>query len=372
VKSLCGEVRVKRAYYHCPACHHGHTPWDGAQGLTAKIETPRLKAAVCKVMGRLVYSEGVRLLQELCRVSLEESTAQAIVAEVGQRVRAQQNQCVEQVQALTKRASAEHLMLDTSQEEAPPPLEVRAVQGERLYVGVDATTAHIDGGWHNVQNALVFTVKTDAQGRDRMRQRAYVAGQMDMPALGWQIRTLAAQWNAGAYSEVVFVADGAPCNWNLACTHFPKALLILDFFHASEHLWELSRALYKQQDAQDKALGERWVEARLESLKAEGAAGLLRALKRRKGRTPAQREALRQANHYFKTNAGRMNYHEHLAAGRMIGSGPVEAACKSVVGVRLKQAGMRWTREGADAVLAVRTTLLNGDSARLAQLARAA
>jgi hypothetical protein len=67
-----------------------------------------------------------------------------------------------------------------------------------------------------------------------------------------------------------------------------------------------------------------------------------------------------------------MDYPAHLKAGRMIGSGPIEAACKVVVGQRLKQAGMRWTDTGADAVLAVRTTLLNGNSQRLTELARAA
>ena len=56
----------------------------------------------------------------------------------------------------------------------------------------------------------------------------------------------------------------------------------------------------------------------------------------------------------------------------MIGSGPVEAACKSVVGSRLKGTGMRWSAAGADAVLAIRTALLGGEPARIAQSARAA
>jgi hypothetical protein len=372
IRSLCGEVRVQRAYYHCAVCHRGHLPWDRGQGLSEKPETPRLKGAVSQVMGRLVYAEGVALLADLCRVCVEESTAEAIVREVGARIRAEEQSRVERVKTLSERATAQLLMVDAVEEVPPPSVAVRGVAGERLYVGADATTAHIDGSWHNVQNALVFTVRPDEKGRDTLWERAYLAGRMDMNTLGWRLRTLATAWNVGAYSEVVFLGDGAPCNWNLAATHFPRAIPILDFWHASEHVWELSRALYRQDDPVQKALGDAWAKERVASLKQEGAAPLLRVLGQHEGKTEAQREALRLARHYFGENAERMHYPKHLAAGRMIGSGPVEAACKSVVGVRLKQAGMRWSDAGADAVLAVRTTLLNGDSARLAELARAA
>jgi hypothetical protein len=372
IRCLCGEVRVQRAYYHCSACHTGQLPWDQEQGLTDKPETPRLKGVVCQVMGRLVYAEGVALLAALGRVCLEESTAEAIVREVGARLRAQELVRVETLKKATERAMAALLWVE---QDAPAPSSarpVRPVQGQRLYVGADATTAHIDGSWHNVQNGLVFTVGPDEKGKDTLLERAYLAGRMDMDNLGWRLRTLATEWNVGAYSEVVFLGDGAPCNWNLAATHFPGAIPILDFWHASEHVWQVSRALYRQDDPAQKALGDQWAKERVESLKKEGPAPLLRALGRRQGKAQVQKEALRLARGYFTENAARMDYPGHLRAGRMIGSGPVEAACKSVVGVRLKQAGMRWSDAGADAVLAVRTTLLNGDGARLAELARAA
>jgi hypothetical protein len=372
IKSLYGEARIERAYYHCGACGSGQVPWDEAQGLTQKLETPHFKAAVSRVMGRLVYADGVQVVKELCGVSIEESTSEAIVEEVGQRVRTAEEAQVALVQMHLEQATKERLLVEMTSEEAPQPLGVRGVQGQRLYLSCDATTAHIDGGWHNVQNAMVFTVKADEEGHDTLLERAYAAGQMDMETLGWRLRTLSYVWNAAGYPELVFLADGAPCNWNLASTHFPGAVLILDFYHASEHVWELSRALYRQDDPEEKALGERWASEHVGSLKKEGPQPLLRALKRQRGKTPAQREALRKARHYFTANADRMNYPEHLRAGRMIGSGPVEAACKSVVGVRLKQAGMRWSSSGADAVLAIRTTLLNGDSARLSEMARAA
>jgi len=79
----------------------------------------------------------------------------------------------------------------------------------------------------------------------------------------------------------VFLGDGAPCNWNLASLHLGRAVQMLDFYPASEHGGEGSRALYRQEDLPQKAWGERWVAQRLESLKHDGPLPLLRALKRR-------------------------------------------------------------------------------------------
>lgn len=372
VKSLCGEVRVARAYYHCAACKSGQAPWDRAQGLNERVWSPRFKGMVCRAVGRLTYGEACSVLLELCGICLVESSAEDILLEVGPRIRAEEDHQIAAAKDQTKRSMAERLMVDVVSEPTLPPLPVREVLGRRLYVSVDAATAHIDGDWHNVQAGIVFAVESDKEGRDTLLQREYLSGRMDMETLGWKMRTLALRWNCAAYSERVFLGDGAPSNWNLAATHFPDAICILDFYHASEYVWELSRALYRQDDAAQKALGDRWVHERLTSLKNEGPIPLLRALKRRSVKTPKQQEALEKARRYFVNNANRMDYAAHVKAGRMIGSGPIEAACKVVVGQRLKGAGMRWTDAGADAVLAVRTTLLNGNSHRLTELAWAA
>jgi len=193
-----------------------------------------------------------------------------------------------------------------------------------------------------------------------------------METLGWRMRTLYETWQGRSYLERVFLGDGAPCNWKIASELFPEAIAILDFWHVSEHLGELSKELYRQDDEKQKALGKRWVDDRLSALKRKGPKSLMLALKRRRCTTAAQREAVRKELHYFKANQARMDYPAHIAAGRMIGSGPVEAACKSVTGGRLKGTGMRWSVDGADATLAVRTTILNGDAGRLVEFATAA
>lgn len=377
IKSMCGEVQIIRAYYHCSQCgrtagsEQERSPWDQEQGLTGLLATPRLKGIVCRTMGAVPYSTGTDLILDLCNVKIEQSTAESIVTEVGPRIRAEEEKRVDQVKLRLEQASAERLMLYTPAHASAPPLEVRPVVGKRIYFGVDAMTAHIGGDWHNVQNGIVFTVKPDKDGMDALFQREYTAGQMDMETLGWRMRTLGEAWQGRAYLERVFLGDGAPCNWKIASDHFPDAIMILDFWHASDHIWELSRKLYRQDGAKQEALGKRWAAQRLHSLKHDGPKPLLRALKHRRCTTPEQREAVRKALGYFKTNQARMNYPAHTAAGRMIGSGPVEAACKSTGG-RLRGTGMRWSADGADAILAIRTTILNGNAHRLAELATAA
>ena len=377
VKSQCGEVQVERAYYHCSGASHREgrkqdpSPWDAEQGLTSMLGTPRFKAIVCRVMGITPYSDGVDLISELCNVAVEESTAEAIVLEVGARIRAAEQERVDNVKLRLERATQERLMVETPESTPVPDLETRPVDGNRIYFGVDALTAHIGGDWHNVQNGVVFTVEKDKDGRDTLMKREYVAGQMDMPTLGWRMRTLCEVWQGSAYLERLFLGDGAPCNWNIASEYFPDAVMILDFFHASEHLSELSKILYSQDIQTQKELGKRWLAERLHALKHDGPKSLIRALKRRRCKTEKQKEAVRKELNYFRTNQARMDYPAHIKAGRMIGSGPIEAACKST-GCRLKGTGMRWSVEGADAVLAVRTTILNGHARRLAGFAKAA
>jgi hypothetical protein len=377
VKSSCGEVQVERGYYHCSGTAHREgrkqdpSPWDAEQGLTSMIGTPRFKALVCRVMGITPYSDGVDLISEFCNVAVEESTAEDIVQEVGARIRAAEQQRVDDVKLRLERSTQERLMVELPESSPVPALETRPVIGSRIYFGVDAWTAHIGGDWHNVQNGVVFTVDKDKDGRDTLLQREYMAGQMDMPALGWRMRTLCEMWQGRAYLERLFLGDGAPCNWNIASVYFPDAVMILDFYHASEHLSELSKILYSQDSPTQKELGKRWLSERLHALKHDGPKSLIRALKRRRCKTAKQQEAVRKELNYFRTNQARMDYPAHIKAGRMIGSGPIEAACKST-GCRLKGTGMRWSVEGADAVLAVRTTILNGNAHRLKDFARAA
>ena len=153
-----------------------------------------------------------------------------------------------------------------------------------------------------------------------------------------------------------------------AKNHLSSAIMIIDYYHACEHIHALAHALYGEGDKN----GKRWATSHCHRLKDEGPKSFIKAMRRRKPKNAQQREALRLQIGYFTKYRNYMKYPRYRAKGMMIGSGPVESACKVVVVQRLKQSGMRWTSKGSDSVLAVRTALLSGELGRIESASRAA
>jgi len=360
VRGLPGEVPVSRASYHCPACHRGLAPWDQEQGLSESVFTPHLKARVSEVCGREVYQEARETLARLAGVSLAVSSLEDIVGEVGGRLRAAEDARVQAHFAAGHWPEADPLLPE--------------VVGRRAYLCVDAAKAHTDGSWHDIKVAAFFpgevpTAKVAAQRPwDQVGSKRCLAIQEEADRFGQRVYTFALRLGAERAKELVFLGDGADWIWKLAREQFSDAREILDFYHASEHVWEIARVVFGEAEA-----GKTWAGNCVERLRDDGVKGLLASLAElRPHLTPGMRSAVLPEVKYFRRNRKRMAYPQYRAAGMMIGSGPVEAACKSVVGGRLKGTGMRWSRKGADAMLAVRAQVLGREYATLARYARAA
>ncbi|MEW5982536.1 MAG: ISKra4 family transposase [Acidobacteriota bacterium] len=167
----------------------------------------------------------------------------------------------------------------------------------------------------------------------------------------------------GEHTVVVVVGDGAAWIWNRAA-HFGNVCEILDFWHALEHAWTYARLQFGEGSRQ----ADRWASRLAHELKAGGVADVIARLKTLQPRSDASREALEALIQYYTDHAARMRYHEYLRLGYGIGSGAVESAHKQVVHARFRQAGMRWSVQGARRLLALRLLLLNGQWATTAQL----
>ena len=137
VGTLYGVVDVSRAYYHCRHCHQGFSPWDKEQGLDERLWTAHVKALVVQVSARLPFRESVDLLHTTLGFRIEDSSADELMREVGGRLRAEQA-------ALMAGIDSGELT----------PLVTRAPR--RLYVGMDGTSAHIDGSWHEVKMGVIY------------------------------------------------------------------------------------------------------------------------------------------------------------------------------------------------------------------------
>jgi len=349
VATLAGLAPVRRAYYHCRHCGQGQAPWDRRQGLTRRQWTPGAKSLIANFCGRMPYNEAVNLLALSTGLRVTEFNAEQIVAEVGRQLR-----------ELAVREQAAALSGETPEKPRPAP--------RRLYVGLDGTSAHIDGAWHEVKTGVIYEAEPDAEGIDEARNCHYVAAQEQAELFGARAYAAAAQRGVEQATETVVIGDGAEWIWNLAAQHYAQATQIVDYWHACEHIWDLRRVMYPQESE----AGDRWAHEHCRRLKAQGPVRLLRALARLQPTGEEAQAAVRSERGYFEKHRHRMRYPQYRARGMMIGSGPVEAACKVVVGHRLKRAGMRWSQAGADAVLAVRCELLNHRPDRLTEAAKLA
>ena len=201
-------------------------------------------------------------------------------------------------------------------------------------------------GRHSVVRRVLVTCLGDA---DAIFSRAWA----QLRELGW----------LGANTVVVIVGDGSEWIWNRA-SMFKNCCEILDFWHAMEYAWKYARLQFG--DSSRRADG--FTHRITRDLKAGKVHDVIARLKTLQPVSDEAREALKAVIKYYTDNASRMQYDEYLRLGYGIGSGAVESAHKQVVHARLRQAGMRWSEEGARRLLALRLLLLNGNWALVDRL----
>jgi hypothetical protein len=161
-------------------------------------------------------------------------------------------------------------------------------------------------------------------------------------------------WNRAA--KRVVIGDGAEWIWNLADLHFPGAIQIVDLYHARQHLWNVARKLYPNDEANQKA----WMNVHQKRLLDKGKIEkLVLSLRSIVSTNPEVLDKIRIEADYFEKNAARMRYPKFRRQHLFVGSGVIEAGCKTVIGSRLKQSGMFWTVRGANAIIALRCCQLN-------------
>ena len=169
-----------------------------------------------------------------------------------------------------------------------------------------------------------------------------------------------AQRDTRRVTDRVALTDGAESLQQHLSSHFPDHTLVLDIIHASEYLWDTATALLGETSPARTA----WVRAKLECLLAGQTERVIAALQQ-EAATPTvstiQRTAIQRTIGYYERNLPYMRYDTYLAQGWPIGTGVVEGACGHLVKDRMEQAGMRWTQDGAQAVLNLRAVRLNGD-----------
>lgn len=335
VQTLVGWVTIRRAYYACARCGHGCCPLDAGLGVARDSLSPGVRRLACRFGAQLPFAEAAEDLAEAARVRLSASTVRAVTEAVG--------------------ARREHtLAAEIAAAWGQGLPRAAGVPPERLYVAMDGVRIlSTDGSGREVKVGVVVPVRSGASG-ERRQPASYAAGLEPAAAFGRRLALEAHRRGLEGAGLVAVLGDGAEWIWQLAAEHFPDATQIVDWFHASERMWALGRALFGAETSETPA----WVEQQLARL-AQGQAARLAT----EWRTlPCRGEAATVRDEqvtYFTNQAPRMAYHQYRAAGWDIGSGMVEAACKHLIGVRQKGPGMRWSETGAQTVAAVRVLLFN-------------
>ena len=334
VQTVVGWITVRRAYYACRRCGHGHCPLDAALGLARDGLSPGVRRLACRLGALLPFAEATDTLAEAARVRLSASTVRTVTEAVGAR---------REAELAAERAVA-----------WAAGLPLAADAPGRLYVAMDGIRIlGADGAGREVKVGVVVPAPGPAPGAPRARA-SYVAGLEPALPFGQRLALEAHRRGLERAGLVAVLGDGAAWIWALAAEHFPGAVQIVDWFHASERVWDLGRALSGAETPETAA----WVEQQLARL-AQGQAAVLAtewAVLPCRGEAAAVRD---EQVTYFANQAPRMAYDRYRAQGWDIGSGMVESACKRVIAARQKGPGMRWSEAGAHTVAAVRVLLLN-------------
>ena len=157
------------------------------------------------------------------------------------------------------------------------------------------------------------------------------------------------------FKQIVCIADGARDLWGYFRKKYPRAIHVLDFYHACEHLSNLSQLFFKKHSE-----AQVWYEKYKTILKEDqkGASKLIRAVRYRRS-IMKKNISIETEIKYFQRNRKKMSYYELQQNNLPIGSGVIEAACKNFIGARMKKSGMRWTIEGGQTILTLRSLILS-------------
>jgi hypothetical protein len=337
--TLLGSMTFTRALYHCAVCGQYQVPFDAqlqvaAGGLSLGLQ--ELLALLGATQDS--FAEASSVLERLTLVHVSPNSVRAATENLGQLLVAQEEKIVEQAQ----------------RSHTPPPSAQNAPA--RLYLSMDGVLAHIhEAGFKELKTGSVYTTcarrsrKQPEKTELHAIAQSYVVGLCEAETFGWQLWAEACRRGLTPQTEVVVLGDGAHWIWNIAETHFPNALQIVDWYHASSYVWNAATAIF----GEGGELRKHWAHEQLDALWEGRVSDVLVALEpfRAKG------EGVTEAMSYYTTHQRRMDYPSYRARGVQIGSGTIESACKQLVSARLKLAGMIWDAQGAEAVAVVRAWL---------------
>ena len=354
ILTVLGRIYIQRAYYVCAHCQDGQSPLDSELDVRGTECSPGVRRMMALVGSDGPFEHGRRQIEELAGLEVTSKTIERHAETIGEDIALRED--VEMQRAI---------QLDLP--------ELNATNIPVMYVEMDGTgvpvvksetegrIGKIAGQSAHTREAklgCVFTqTATDDQGRPRREEDSttYTGAIETAEVFGRRLYAEAHHRGWSRARKKVVIGDGAIWIWNIADEHFPGATQIVDLYHARQHLWELSGKLFPSDPKQR----QHWVKQLQKTLDAGKIELLVKTLRALPPPNDELADILVTEADYFARNAERMRYPKFRADHLFIGSGVIEAGCKTVIGSRLKQSGMFWTVRGANAIIALRCNRLS-------------
>ena len=343
VKTLSGEIEYKRDYYYCRKCRQGMNPRDeepGIKGLSYKMTRGLMAEVAFYGQSQPSFERARRMITKALKMEINEETIRQVTETVGEIVFNQD----------TKRAENTLKNIHTLGN------GVAAMNKDNvLYIQIDGaavnTRVQDENGstWRENKTVMVFSDRDMIHRKDGghiITKKEY------LPLIGTSedfkkyVLDAAARAGYGTIEQVVVIADGASWIKTICSEIFPDAVMILDLYHLRENIYTYAKYKFPGDTAKYTA----WAESAIKMIENEEADKLL-ALLPEGEKLPTGCVNLR---HYISGNLDRITYQKFRDAGYFVGSGAIESGNKLIVQQRLKQAGMRWSVKGAQAVLSLR------------------
>jgi hypothetical protein len=355
ILTAVGSVKVSRPYYLCSHCHAGQFPADIELDIENTETSPGVRRMQAIVGQEAPFDHGRQQMKLLADLEVTTKAVERTAEAIGEDIAAGEKQQIQRgVQLDLPMVVGEPIpILYIQMDGTGVPVVKKETVGRQGKT--DGQPAHT----REVKLACFFTQTTwDEEGYPiRDPDSTTYTGAIET-AEEFGKRVYLEAWNRGWSRAVkkVVMGDGAEWIWNLAEPYFPGAVQIVDLYHARQHLWELARKLYPNDEAKKKA----WIKVHQRLLDKGKIEKLVASLRSFRSINPEVMERLRTESGYFERNTERMRYPKFRKQHLFVGSGVIEAGCKAVIGSRLKQSGMFWTVRGANAIITLRCCHLNG------------
>jgi len=350
ILTVLGPAKMLRAYYWCSQCRQGQFPADIARDIEDTEFSPGVRRMLALVGSECSsFDHGRQQMELLADLEVTAKAVERVTETIGADIAGLQQETIQRAMQL----------------------ELPVAVGDpiqKIYVQMDGTGLPMvaketqgrsgrgeDGRAHTREAKLgcVFTqTNVDDQGRPvRDEESTTYTGAIETAAeFSRRIYTEAHQHGWARAQVKVVMGDGADWIWNICQEQFPGAIQIVDLYHARQHLWDLGSKLHPN----DEKAKRRWVMAHQHFLDDGNIEKLVAKLRSLSPENPELAAAVRTEANYFQRNAERMRYPKFREQKLFVGSGVIEAGCKTVMGSRLKRSGMFWTVRGANAVIALR------------------